>query len=292
MMVDLELLTELVAFHKYGTLSAVAEHLMITQPTVTRGMKRLEQELGVSLFNREVSNHLSLNDTGLLAAVEAQKLLQAESDFTEKILNYDRLKHKVTIAAIAPGPLGLVDEFKNHFAVPVEVNHHLVQPQAVISDLQTLKERLIFTDEEINTAEIESMYMGTEYIGLGIDEFHPLAQHQSVSFSELAGLTFLVVQDIGPWEKIIEKNIPHARFLYQQDLTAIRELSRYSNFPFFYSNLTEKTAANFARFSDGNHTKVPIVDPNNQIEFYGTYLKKDRQFIQPVLKQLSKIWPR
>lgn len=75
-MLDLELLEELVAFQKYGTLSAAAEHLMITQPTVTRKMKKLEQELGVTLFNREVSNYITLNETGLLAAREAQKVLQ------------------------------------------------------------------------------------------------------------------------------------------------------------------------------------------------------------------------
>lgn len=77
-MIDLELLEELVAFQKYGTLSAAAEHLMITQPTVTRKMKKLEQELGVTLFNREVSNRITLNDTGVLAANEAKKLLAAE----------------------------------------------------------------------------------------------------------------------------------------------------------------------------------------------------------------------
>lgn len=66
-MTDLELLKELVAFEQYGTLSATAEHLMITQPSVTRGMKKLEQELGVALFNREV-NRITLNETGKLAA--------------------------------------------------------------------------------------------------------------------------------------------------------------------------------------------------------------------------------
>ncbi|MEE6635351.1 LysR family transcriptional regulator [Limosilactobacillus pontis] len=57
-MLDLELLQELVAFQKYGTLSAAAEHLMITQPTVTRKMKKLEQ----TLFNREVSNREFVDD--------------------------------------------------------------------------------------------------------------------------------------------------------------------------------------------------------------------------------------
>ena len=75
-------------------LSAAAEHLMITQPTVTRKMKKLEQELGVTLFDRQFSNHIALNDTGVLAANEARKVLDAEENFTETVLNYDRRRRR------------------------------------------------------------------------------------------------------------------------------------------------------------------------------------------------------
>lgn len=291
-MIDLELLNELVAFHKYGTLSAAAEHLMITQPSVTRGMKKLEQELGVPLFNREVSNRLLLNDTGLLAAAEAEKILQDEENFTEKIQNYHRLRQKITIASVAPGPIRLIDEYKDRFSSNLEINHQLIKADQVVPMLETLKEQLIFTDKEYVTDKIESMYMGVERIGLGIDKFHPLAQRSGVSFSDLAGLSFLVVQDTGPWEKLIEKYIPEAKFLYQKDLRSMKELSQYSTFPFFYSNLTEQTSATFKRFSNNNHTKVPIVDKNNHIELYGTYLKKNRQLVQAYLKQLGQFWPK
>lgn len=289
-MVDPELLEELVAFHKYGTLSATAEHLMITQPTVTRGMKKLEQQLGVTLFNREFSNRIELNDTGLLAATEAQKLLQEENNFVEKILNYDHLKHKVVVGSVAPGPIGLMSEFQEQLSTQVSINHQLIAPANVVNDLRTLKERLIFTDKEIATDDIESLYMGTERLSLGIDKFHPLAQRKEVSFQDLAGLTFLVVQDIGPWQALIEKYIPDAKFLYQKDLASMRELSQYSSFPFFFTNLTGKTAATFARFSNNKHSRVPIIDPHNQIEFYGTYLKQDRKLIQPLLKQFGQFW--
>lgn len=47
-------------------------------------MKKLEQELGVTLFDRSKSNRIVLNDTGVLAANEARNTLQAENDFTEK----------------------------------------------------------------------------------------------------------------------------------------------------------------------------------------------------------------
>lgn len=77
---------------------------MMTQPTVTRGMKRLEQSLGVTLFDRQVSNRIKLNATGLLAAKEAKKLLKAQSDFTDKILNYDRLRNEIAVASVALDP--------------------------------------------------------------------------------------------------------------------------------------------------------------------------------------------
>ncbi|MBB1078481.1 LysR family transcriptional regulator [Limosilactobacillus sp. STM2_1] len=290
-MIDLEPLQELVTFQKYGTLSATAEHLLITQPTVTRKMKKLEQELGVTLFNRQVSNHITLNDTGILAANEAQKLLAAEQNFTEKVLNYDRLKNEITVGTVAPGPTRFLEHIQEQFKMNLKINHELVKPEDVINDLHTLKEKLIFTNQEISTDDIESMYLGIEYLGVGIDKFNPLSQRESVSFGDLQGLSFILMSDIGPWQKVVEDNIPHASFFYQEDLKALSQISRYSSFPFFFSNLTEATSATTSRFDNDNRNTVKINDPNNQIEFYGSYLKSERKNVQPLLKKLAQQWP-
>ena len=79
-----QLLEQLVYFEKYGTLTDVANKLLITQPTVTRGMQKLEDELGVELFKRSV-NKLTLTKTGEFAAKEAKKLLEIEDNFFKKI---------------------------------------------------------------------------------------------------------------------------------------------------------------------------------------------------------------
>lgn len=291
-MIDLELLEELVAFQKYGTLSAAAEHLMITQPTVTRKMKKLEQELGVTLFNREVSNRITLNDTGVLAANEAKKLLAAEKQFTETVLNYDRSKQEIAIAGILPGPLNLIEELQPKLSNHLQVTHELVNPNNVLSDLRTRKEKLVFTTSEITTDDVESLYLGKEYLGVSIDKFNPLAQRNKVSFADLAGLSFLVVQNIGPWRQLVEDQIPDATFLYQEDLTAMSQISRYSNFPFFYSNLTISNPATESRFDSGTRNNVAIDDPANQMEVYATYLKDEQRSLQPLLKGLIKQWPK
>lgn len=288
-MIDLELLEELVAFQKYGTLSATAEHLMITQPSVTRGMKKLEQELGVELFNRQV-NRITLNETGFLAAQEAKKLLQMENDFTEKVLNFSRMQNYINIGSVAPGPLLMLETNQDKYKQTLTFNHQLVSQNNVLSDLRTYKERVIFTDKEYDEDDIESMFMGLEKLYIRIDKMNPLSQKKSISFKDLAGLSFLVAQDIGPWAKIIEDNIPDAQFLYQKDLPALDELTHYSNFPVFRSNVTLTT--NYHERDDNDRISVPVVDDNNEIELYGTYLKNQRSIIQPFLKEVAKNWPK
>ncbi|KAF0371943.1 LysR family transcriptional regulator [Pediococcus acidilactici] len=291
MAINLDLLKALVAFQKYGTLSSTAEHLMITQPTVTRGMRRLEDELGVTLFDRRISNHIKLNDTGIFAASEASKLLKAESNFTERVLNYHHLNSELVIGSVAPGPIRLLDTIKGALDFEITINHQNILPEEVINDLQNFKEKLIFSDHEILTDTIESIYLGVEYLGIGIAQTNPLTTNSTVTFNDLANLSFLVLQDIGPWKKVVEDHIPHASFLYQADLDAMSEISQNSKLPFFFSNLTQSTATTKTRFSNKKRVAVPIDDPNNRIEFYGTYLKNNRKLVQPLLKKLATNWP-
>lgn len=289
-MQNLELLEELVAFKKYGTLSAVAEHLMITQPTVTRKMKKLESDLGVDLFDRHVSNHIVLNDTGQLAAREAEKVLAAVDSFTQMVTNYDRTRHHLTVGSVAPGPLMFLEHL--HLPQSIAIDHQLIKSEDVANELLTRQKSLIFTDQELDNPALESMFLGVERLGVGISQFNPLSQRKQVSFSDLAGLDFLVVEDIGPWRKIVEDNIPDGTFLYQDNLQSMSQISRYSNFPFFFSNLTQPTQSTAERFANHNRNRLKLVDKNNRLEIYGSYLKENRATIQPVLKEFAKQWPK
>lgn len=70
------------------------------------------------------------------------------------------------------------------------------------------------------------------------------------------------------------------------------QISRYSSFPFFFSNLTQATEDTMKRFDADNRKAVKIDDPHNRMEVYGTYLKNNRDQIQPLLKQIIKEWPK
>lgn len=60
-------LRQLAAFAEYGTLSEAAEKLYLSQPALSRNMRKLEEDIGVPLFIRS-KNKLELNENGKLAA--------------------------------------------------------------------------------------------------------------------------------------------------------------------------------------------------------------------------------
>ncbi|MCM1336029.1 MAG: LysR family transcriptional regulator, partial [Eubacterium sp.] len=73
-MIDIHQLEQFVAFAECGTLSKAAEDLYISQPTLTRAMKKIEDEFRVRLFDHK-KNKLTLNENGRLAVEYAKKVL-------------------------------------------------------------------------------------------------------------------------------------------------------------------------------------------------------------------------
>ena len=103
-MIEMYVLNELASFAKYGTLTAVAEKLNVSQPALSRSMKKLEDDLGVKLFER-TKNKIVLNENGKNAAALAKKIVDAELDFEKKVVDYE-MKHRVLkFGSIAPMPI-------------------------------------------------------------------------------------------------------------------------------------------------------------------------------------------
>lgn len=89
-MIDLYLLEELVAFQENGTLAKTADTLNVTQPTITRGLQKLEDKLGVQLFNRALAS----NASGPLIILNTLKTKNLKADSTlllESNYNYQSL---------------------------------------------------------------------------------------------------------------------------------------------------------------------------------------------------------
>ena len=104
-MLDLYELEQFSAFGECGTLSGAAESLHISQPTLTRNMRHIEDAFGIPLFNR-TRNHLELNEPGKLAVEYARKLLTEAEQAVEHVKAFDQRQRTIIVRSCAPAQLG------------------------------------------------------------------------------------------------------------------------------------------------------------------------------------------
>lgn len=286
-MIDNYLLEELVTFAKYKTLARTAAELNVTQPTVTRGMQKLEDELGVQLFNRQ-PNRITLTKTGKIAAEKANQLLQANQQFITEIKNYAQNQQVLKIASVAPGPQIILEQKQNQLKMNIDMDQLLLNNNEAEATLLNHQYSLVITNRELQTDLIESRYLGQEHLYVNLDQFMYLANRQHISFNELTGLSFVVLNEIGPWKQIIQDNIPNAKFLYQAEYDSMQELTKYTNFPFFTTNITNPNEV----YNTDDSVMIPITDEAATMTFYAAYLKSQRSTIAPLAKNLVSVWPK
>ncbi|WP_251546520.1 LysR family transcriptional regulator [Limosilactobacillus caecicola] len=286
-MIENYLLEELATFAECGTLTKTAEKLMMTQPTITRGLQKLENEFGVQLFDRQ-PNRITLTKAGQMAAEGAAQLLQDNQQLVERVQNFATSQRVITITSTAPGPLLLAQNLTLPHLKTASVEELTTADQ--VSDLLNNRQAtIVLTQQELQTDEIESLFVGKEHLEVNLDQFTYQANQQQITFKELAGLSFVVLSDIGPWNQVIQEHIPDAKFLYQSEMTALQEITQYSNFPYFTTNITDVTGHEEANTED--RKKIPITDESATMEFFAAYRIEDRKFVQPILKSLSQEWP-
>lgn len=114
-MLDLSELYQFITYAKCGTLSAAAEVLHISQPTLTRTMHHVEDSFGVPLFHRG-KNRIELTDTGKFAIEQAETLLLEAEKAIQAVQTFEHNQHTITVHSCAPAPLwSLLPELSRKF---------------------------------------------------------------------------------------------------------------------------------------------------------------------------------
>lgn len=289
-MIETYLLEELAVFLQTGTLAKTAEQLNVTQPTVTRGMQKLEDDFGVRLFDRQ-PNRITLTETGKLAAKEAVNLVQANQQMIDKIRNFDQSQRSLQIGSVIPGPLILLKNLVNPSSQNLQITSELLSAVKTEQLISTNAYAGIISNQALSTTTITSHYLGTEKLAVNLDKFMFQANQSTISFSELKDLSFVVLSDIGPWREIIQKEIPDAKFLYQAQREAFAEITKYSDFPYFSTNLSAVDPSFTKLKNDDNRVFIPITDSSAQMKIYFNYLKEQKKRVTPVITYIQQNWP-
>lgn len=158
-MIENYLLEELVTFQRMGTLKKTAAHLAVTQPTVTRGMQKLEDGLGVKLFDRH-PNRLELTAAGELAAKEAAAVLRRQELMVNRVQNFVAQNQALTIGAVVPGPLIILKRLAGAPLFNHQVDERLVEPERVPEELTDDRLGMVFTTTDLTGPDLISQPLG------------------------------------------------------------------------------------------------------------------------------------
>lgn len=189
-MFELNQLEHLLAFAKYETLSKAAEHLLLSQPALTRSMQKLEEDLGVTLFER-TKNKIELNDNGQLAVECAEKILYDVQTMTERIRLYDRSKRTIYIGSCAPAPLWKLSPVLAELYPEQTISSELKNEEQVYTGLKNGTYDLIITAQQIENDETICRKYCREHLMLYLSSAY-LSIKAATPFKEIFTVSFLL----------------------------------------------------------------------------------------------------
>lgn len=273
-MIEMHFWEQLTAIAECGTISAAAEKLHLTQPALSRSMKKMEQLLGVSLFEHG-KNKIALSETGKLAAKYAGRLLEQEKDIVESIRSYDQARHTIKIGACAPVPLReLVPRMTNLHpgkAISSEINDE----DTLIRQISEGILQIAVLRHPISDKDLCCEKFMEEKMFFAVTKLNPLAKRKSISLTDINGQTILLYSQIGFWYELCKEKLPQSRLLLQNEFDVFSELTRASEFPYFISDwhLQHSTPPQ-------NRIYLPIEDEDFNITYYSLQRKGKHNYLK------------
>lgn len=267
MMLNLIELEQFVVFSEYGTLSEVSKLINISQPTLTRNMKHVEECFGVSLFTRQ-KNKLSLNETGNVAVEYAKDLLKNEKNAILRVQDFDRKLRSITVSSCAPAPLWLLSP-KLSAAYPENtISSSICDTNKMIDDVKSGTINIAILPYPCADDSLEDVPFVTEHLSVCIPEDHILCEMDSISFHDLNGYNCLIRDQLGFWTNLCKEKMPASRFLIQTDEAEFYELVRSSTLFCFSTNL-----AAYPEDVLAGRKLIPIADEDANVTYHLVWKK-------------------
>ena len=275
-MIDFSSIRQFICAAQSGTLSAAAEKLYLSQPALTRAMQRLEQELGVSLFDRQKSK-ITLNENGKLFLELSEKLAYDLEASVERLRTFDRSRRTIAVGSCAPAPLWEIMPALSAVFPDKTISSYTKTEDALFTDLSEGSAKIIVTHTHPQKPDVYSFRLGEEHLLLNVPATHPLAQKtEGVTFREVESYSFLLYSQIGDWEECVRKAMPNTHFIVQESWDNYRTLARISSLPSFSSDLANKYYG-----PTDDCVLIPMLGDEASMPFYCHILERNRKELKP-----------
>ena len=205
---ELRVLNYFLAIAREENITKAAQMLHITQPTLSRQIMQLEEELGVKLFSRS-SHRIVLTEDGQLLKRRAQELISLADKTKREFLQKDsELTGEITIGS---GEFQSTREFAKMMAA-FRKKHPLVQYRIYSGNADNIKDYIerglldlgvMGGSVDIRKYEFVSMPVKEQW-GILVRTDSPLAQKEGIQPEDLLGIPLVMASrdfrsELGEW---------------------------------------------------------------------------------------------
>ena len=200
---DIRTMQYYLAVVREGTISAAAQALHVAQPSLSRQMKELEEELGVTLFVRG-NRKITLTEEGMVLRKRAEEMVRLMQMTEEEI---SQIKNHISGSV----RIGAGESWSFHYlsraAASIAAEHPDIRFHITSGDTQDLMDELnngLIDFAVIFTNVDHTLYQSIELpaedsFGLLMPKDCPLAEKSEIRLSDLKGLPGIISRAAVPY---------------------------------------------------------------------------------------------
>ncbi|MDS0525554.1 LysR family transcriptional regulator [Clostridium sp. SHJSY1] len=213
---EMNYIKEFVVLAEVGNFSEAAEHLFISQSSLSKHIKSIERELGVPLFNRS-TRKVKLNEFGQVFLPYARQITNIQNEYTEAFFNkLENTKKSITIGSIpSMAQYNITDvlaEFKR--------NNNNITLNVIQAESDKLEDMLyenicdIAFIREVN--DVNNLFTKLPYTSDTLVAIfpinHPFAKYKTISLEQLKSENFLLLPQDTILHNICKTSCKHKGF--------------------------------------------------------------------------------
>jgi DNA-binding transcriptional LysR family regulator len=279
---ELTQLAQFKAIAECQSLSRAAEKIYISQPSLSAALQKLEDELGVLLFERR-KGRIFLNEAGEIALSHVTIILEQVEKMKLDMNHYKRKENTISIAFCDPGPLRYcIPKFSVEFP-DIEIHYSRFEENGNEFDLlfNGIND-IIFTSKIIEHNDVTCSHFITDKLLLSVPAPHPLAKEKMIS---LRNIKSLEIGQPNPGGSFLSKQRPfweqlkpHIKMTLYDDPAVFNQILRNTN------GITMSTRLVRHYRDDGpGRVLIPLAETELSIDYYICFLTENKKWLNSFL---------
>lgn len=276
-------LTQLLQFKTIAeckTMTEAAEKLHLSQPALSSGLKKLEEELGVRLFERK-KNKIILNNAGETAFAYACSILRQAEEMKNAFFQYAKENNTISIGFCDAGPMRLSIPLLQKSYPDLNLSAEIIaEEDNALNNLLSKKYDAVITLKRLEHHNVICIPFAKEALMLSVPDEDELSKKTEVCLKDYRRRELAVYRIYGAYEKKIHS--------FLEQLEKLSHITVYTDYFVFRQMLEHKKLLTFTTRlvqlyrNDGNRTVIPLKDDGISATYWLSYLKNNQKRISPI----------